>query len=93
MTWGPNGLSIVLGDEVITVDPMVAFAILFGGAALIFLVNALARRPGSHCRWRRLPEGGTASLTKWRCRKCVMEAYTADRRPPKECKRILRSGL
>jgi hypothetical protein len=44
------------------------------------------------CRWKRIPENASAPFTKWQCKRCVMEGFTTDGRPPKECKRVLRTG-
>lgn len=41
------------------------------------------------CKWRRIPEEQTPALTKWRCKACQVEAFSADKRPPKECKKTL----
>jgi hypothetical protein len=93
VTWDDNGLTIVLGNQAIHLDPITLAALLVALAVVLGTAFVFARKRKSHCRWQRLPEGGTPSFTKWRCRNCIMEAFTTDRKPPKECKRVLRSNL
>lgn len=93
MTWDDSGLTIVLGVEAIHLDP-ITLALLLGVLALVLgTAFFVARRQKLRCRWRRLPEGATTSFIKWRCRNCLMEAFTTDGKAPKECKRVLRSSL
>ena len=49
----------------------------------------LRRRDG--CRWARVPRANRPPFTKWRCKDCLTEAYSSDCRPPKECKRNVKS--
>lgn len=66
------------------------------GVALVVLLLAYrklgARGGASKCGWRRADRRGS-SLQKWVCRSCGAEAYSTDRRPPKECKRSLKIGI
>ena len=74
---------------------------LLGALALLFtavLVRALVRTTRHRvavarqkCRWKR-DRGRTGALSGWQCRTCGVEAYSADRKAPKECKRFLREG-
>lgn len=93
MSWNDSGLTIFLGRDAIHLDPAVLLAMLI--AFIGFCVVAYALVPGrrSTCKWKRVPENDRTPFTKWRCKDCVMEAFTTDRRPPKECKRVLRSSL
>lgn len=63
---------------------------LIVGAALLFL--SARRRRTRACRWLRDRTRGGATLSAWRCTACGAEAFTADRRAPKECKRMLRTA-
>jgi len=47
---------------------------------------------GTECRWRRDPKAGEDRLKRWTCDACGVEAYTAGRGRPKDCKRAYRSG-
>lgn len=50
--------------------------------------------PGQRgCPWKRVRGKDTATLQRWVCRRCGVEAFSADTRPPKECKRDLRTNL
>lgn len=49
--------------------------------------DAVSRRP---CRWKRDKWRPAASLDRWVCTRCGVDAYSSDGRPPKECKRELR---
>ena len=55
---------------------------------------AKARAQGTHrakaCRWRKDRRGRQSLNTRWTCTACGVDAYSQDRRPPKECKRALR---
>ena len=93
MSWNDNGLTIFLGRDAIQLDSTIILAILMAVLALCFTAYALAPGRQSACKWRRVRENSRTPFTKWRCRDCVMEAFTTDRRPPKECKRVLRSTL
>lgn len=54
----------------------------------------LSRGRGNRCQWSPARDGKTgAQLSRWRCETCQVEAYSSDGRPPKECKRALKSGL
>lgn len=46
------------------------------------------------CQWRSAPDrDARPAMSRWRCDICQVEAYSSDDRPPKECKRTLKSGL
>lgn len=61
---------------------------------LVFLLMwwLIVRRPRrkSDCKWRRDKAGHRASLTKWTCKSCGAEAFSATTKPPNDCKRQLK---
>ncbi|HSR72194.1 MAG TPA: hypothetical protein VLL72_07415 [Kiloniellales bacterium] len=70
--------------------------------ALVGLVAlaVVARRPrwldfgrGSRCAWQGAPGEHAPAFARWRCADCGIEAYSTDGRPPKECKKALKTGL
>jgi len=50
------------------------------------------RTSGTECRWRRDPKAGEVRLKRWTCDACGVEAYTAGRGRPKDCKRAFKSS-
>lgn len=64
---------------------------------LIFLALLYPRffAPGRarRCRWNPARAAAGAQLSRWQCDECGVEAFSSDGRPPKECKRTLKSGL
>jgi hypothetical protein len=65
-----------------------AVALFFAWLAL----RALLRRRARRCPWRRDALRAGTRLERWVCADCGVDAFTADGRPPKECKRALRSA-
>ncbi len=65
-----------------------AFALtLLGG----WLALRALRRPGSgRCHWRRAAQRPETALRRWVCADCGVDAWSAGRSPPRECKRSLR---
>jgi hypothetical protein len=58
--WDDSGLTIVLGNQAIHLDPL---AVLLGALAVVLgIAFVVARKRKSRCRWQRLPEGGHAIL-------------------------------
>ena len=93
MSWTDNGLTIFFGRDAIQIDP-ISVAALCALIAVCLLVFAFRHRGGTtKCAWKRVRENTRTPFTKWRCRTCVMEAFTTDQQPPKECKRQLRASL
>lgn len=72
--------------------PAVAFVLIV--LCLAVLRRALRRIRGavrtSRCRWKRDPRRRGVTLTRWQCIECGVEAFTSDRRPPRDCKKELR---
>ena len=93
MSWNDNGLTILFGRDAILIDSTILLAILAGTIGVSLIAYALAVGRKTTCKWRHVPETGRPPFTKWRCKVCVMEAFTTDRRPPKECKKVLKSTL
>lgn len=98
MIWDDNGLTVFLGDSVFRLSQTAILALLAGAAILLFLaflyLQFFARTKGQSCRWKRIRDHRKRPpFKKWRCKTCLVEAYSSDRRPPKECKRTLKSGI
>ncbi len=98
MIWNDNGLSVYLGDSHFQLSQTAVLALLAGGAILLVLGFLYLRFGGAGkgvaCRWRRARDhDNRPPFGKWQCRTCGVEAFTSDRRPPKECKKTLKSGL
>ncbi|WP_208350846.1 hypothetical protein [Pseudaestuariivita rosea] len=47
---------------------------------------------GKRCRWQAVGRG-KGSFDEYRCSICGVSAYSHEGRPPRECKRTLKSGL
>ena len=97
MSWDANGLTIYLGENVFYLDLVIVIALLVGLAVVLLLAALIlwlrdSRFRGS-CRWKRIRERTRPPFTKWQCRDCGIEAYSSDKRPPKECKKLLKSGI
>lgn len=97
MKWTDRGLELYFSDEIIHLAPLTVtrfFAVLlvFGLVAYIYRssIGWMNRGP---CRWRRVRQKGQTSFTLWTCNNCTAEAYTTDKRAPKECKQALKSTL
>ncbi|MBE9552080.1 MAG: hypothetical protein IMF05_01325 [Proteobacteria bacterium] len=98
MIWDENGLTLVLGDNLFRISQMAVMASLAAAAILLFLsflyLRFLAPGKGKACRWRRARDHKIRPpFRKWRCKTCLVEAYSSDGRAPKECKRTLKAGL
>ena len=85
--------AIEIGGTTIPVDGYTIAAFAIALLALYFILSAILgfARVGmrSGCRWKRLRKESSRNLNKWRCARCSVEAFTTDRWPPKECKRLL----
>ncbi len=96
MIWNDNGLSVYLGDSHFQLSQTAVLALLAGAAILLFLGFLYLRfggaRRGAECRWKRARDH-RPPFRKWQCRTCGVEVFTSDRRPPKECKKTLKTGL
>jgi len=96
MIWENSGLLFVLGNEQIHVPALAVVAFVVSFPIFLFVLLRLARRRGSTtmpCRWKRAREKERPPFVLWQCRHCAVEAYSTGRRPPKECKRLLKSGV
>jgi hypothetical protein len=93
MIWDDGGLTIFVGEYVFRVEWVLLLALLLTLFATYLVGSALLNWFGvggrGSCRWRRLRNEGGMSLTKWKCRRCGVEAFTSNQQPPKECKRKL----
>jgi hypothetical protein len=96
MIWENSGLLLVLGDEQIYVPGLVIAVFLVSFFVFLFVLFRLPRRRGSGampCQWQRSREKSRPPFVLWQCRHCAVEAYSTGRRPPKECKRLLKSSV
>lgn len=98
MIWDDNGLTVIFGESHFHISQMAVMVSLATAVILLVLgflyLRFLAPGKGRRCRWRRARDSNTRPhLSRWRCDDCHVEAYSSDGRPPKECKRVLRSGL
>ena len=98
MIWDDNGLIVIFGESHFQMSQMAILTGLAGAAGILFLVflylQFMAPGRGGACRWRRARDHRMRPpFRKWRCRTCLVEAYSTDRRPPKECKKGLKSGV
>ena len=97
MVWNDNGITIFFGEQMFGVSP--SAALIFFAAFLFFLLTGffflkyLGSEKGRICRWERVPKNNRPPFTKWHCASCHMDAYTNDNRPPKECKKHLKSVM
>ena len=78
-----------------------AIVLVLVGLFLGFMVLRLIRkrlRAGvvgmRDCRWRKDRKAPPRTgFTAWRCRACGIDAFSSDGKPPKECKRGLKTSL
>jgi len=96
MIWDDSGLILIFGEGRYHLSQMAMLAGLAGAAMLLFLgflwLQFGAPGRGGPCRWRRARDHRMRPpFRKWRCRTCLVEAYSTDRRPPKECKKELKT--
>ena len=70
----------------------IAFFVMVA-AMLLLVVDLCAAMRKSPCRWRRVAGHDRFSFKYWQCARCGEEAYSRERRPPKECKRALRNSI
>jgi hypothetical protein len=93
MIWDYEGLTIYVGENVIHVEWITVLAFLLVFVAVFLIGSAILKRAGiggsGMCRWRRVQVESGSLFSKWKCRRCDVEAFTTDKRPPKECKRLL----
>jgi hypothetical protein len=94
MIWTDRGISILFGSDAFQIDRLV-IVFLISSAAFSFLaffvLKFLDSRKDGMCRWKAAPENNRQPFKKWQCQTCVIEAYTTGKRPPKECKKTLKS--
>lgn len=59
---------------------------------LSFVVFVFKRRNSNrlNCKWRKSINQTVGSLTQFECKVCGVEAFTANGKPPKDCKRGLK---
>ena len=96
MIWDDNGLTLIFQDSRFLI-PQLAVQALAATAAILLFTGFARRwffRQDSGCRWRRARDHRLRPpFRKWRCKACLAEAYSSDRRPPKDCKKALKLGL
>jgi len=98
MVWNSDGLTIYFGNEAFHLFPLTivvflaTFAVLSLGTILMLRRHRKSKE-GLLCNWRRLPTNDRPPFTHWQCHTCGVEAYSTDKRPPKECKRQLKPGI
>ncbi|MDF3074077.1 MAG: hypothetical protein K0S54_1744 [Alphaproteobacteria bacterium] len=96
MSWDDSGLTLVLGGEQIHLPVLVIIAFVVSFPVFLFVLLRLARFFGATarpCRWKRMPAKDRPSFVLWQCSICAVEAYSSGRQPPKECKKLLKSGV
>ena len=97
MVWDDNGITIFFGERAFGISSPAV--LIFVAAFLFFLLAGFLflkyLGPGKDgiCKWERAPENNRPPFKKWRCANCHMDAYTNDNRPPKECKKNLKSVM
>jgi len=66
--------------------------IALGSGALLLCWWLIVRLPRKtrKCKWRRDARRQKTTLLKWSCAKCGADAFSTTRKPPKECKSMLR---
>lgn len=73
----------------------VLFVVVVLNWRLLGLDKVFGRGPGfswgSPCRWKRDPTHKGADLQRFVCARCGVDGFTTDGRPPRQCKRALRS--
>ena len=87
-----------VADKLVNLSQTEALLLTGGVWALLVLVFFVIRSRRASvgggdesCRWKKDHWWRPFSkFDRWICRECGVDAYTRDRRPPKECKRILR---
>ncbi|WP_169567579.1 hypothetical protein [Sneathiella limimaris] len=94
MTWDDYGITLMLGETffVLSYSNITLFVLVFAGVlgGYFLFVHFFHKGKGAACSWRHLPNRKTKALRKWQCKKCGIEAYSTDKRPPKECKKGLK---
>ena len=83
-----------LWEQIVSVPTYAQVAVLFCVFGILMWQGwkLIHRRPRKTCKWRK--NGGKAGLRQWRCTVCGVDAFSQDRKPPRECKRMLRpTGL
>ena len=65
-----------------------ASLMLFGFVTIVFKRR---NRNRSNCEWRKTKIQTVGSLTQYECKTCGVEAFTANGKPPKDCKRSLKA--
>jgi len=97
MTWNDHGFILIFGDynfDLPYITIFIFFAILAAmGLPFVLFTKFFGSRNGQKCKWKGVPEGNKSAFTKWRCKECLVEAYSTDKRPPKECKKTLKVVL
>jgi len=74
-------------------DWFVPLSVSLSVMLVLALVLRRHRQAGIHrkpCRWKKDPRRLDATLIRWHCMTCGVDAFTADGSGPKECKRDLR---
>jgi hypothetical protein len=66
---------------------MLAMALL---AVLYLAIRVLHPARRRKCKWRRQEKRSRRTLSKYRCRTCGVEAFTATGKPPVDCKKGLK---
>jgi len=68
----------------------VYMALGIGALLLCWWLIVRSPRKSRKCKWRRYDGGQKPTLRKWTCEKCGADAFSSTRKPPKECKAMLR---
>jgi hypothetical protein len=89
MSWDHGYLIVAFDGRTIQISALTIAIFIAVFLAAFVLLNRLASRSRKTCNWVRVQDEGRRPFTKWLCKSCGVEAFSTDRRPPKECKRDL----
>ena len=97
MSWDENSITIIFGGYGVQIPHTVTIIFLIYVLVVLLAFYIYERffrskRPRG-CRWKRVRGDFRPPFTQWRCKECGVEAYSIDKKPPKECKKPLKVGL
>ena len=90
MNWDNGGLILYFGQHAIQISVLTIAIFVVAFVAAFVVLNMVVARRRRPCNWKRAQDESRPPFTKWQCKTCAMEAYSTDKRPPKECKRLLK---
>lgn len=82
-------------DYEISAAVLAVFAVSF--VTFLFILVRAKRWFGvvetGSCRWQRDRKGDRPPFRSWHCNVCAAHAFATGRYPPRECKKMLKTGL